>query len=160
MNTVQKQASFKEQLSFGEEGEHEVAQWLITKGVSVLPLYQFNPENTPCIYHMQGKTTSPDLVCFKNDSFMVEVKTKNQWVRFGDRIETGLNLKHYKHYEKIELLTNKKVYVFFNHKVERPTGFYFVPLKAYTREWDGKVNGNVVYDKMIFYNINVLKKLL
>ena len=40
----QKQTNFKESLAFGEEGEEKIAELLINKGFSVLPLYQFTAE--------------------------------------------------------------------------------------------------------------------
>jgi hypothetical protein len=151
--------SFKEQLAFGEEGEHEVASYLISRGVTILPLYQFENNTAPLLYHIRGKIISPDLICFGRESFMVEVKTKNQWVKFNGIVETGLNQKHFNHYSDIQVATGNIVYVFFNHKTEKPTGFYFCKLNDYTRVWDGRVNGKLVYDEMVFYNINILKKL-
>lgn len=159
MYLEQKQANFKKSLQFGEEGEHEVAKFLIDRGVTVLPLYQFNSDQAPVLLSMNEQIISPDLICFKREAFMVEVKTKNQWVSYKGRVETGLNKRHFDHYKKIQQMTKKNVYVFFNHKTEQPTGFYFAPLNKWTRFWDGIVNGVKVHPEMIFYNINTLKKL-
>ena len=52
MSTVQKQKSFKSQLAFGEEGEHEIAKILIGRGVTILPLYQFTNESAPVFFSM------------------------------------------------------------------------------------------------------------
>jgi len=155
----QKQINFEYQLAFGQEGEHEVAQWLLTSGVTVLPLYQFESESAPVFISIFGKAISPDLICFGKKSFMAEVKTKNKWVVFGDKVETGFNLRHYKEYKRIQDLTGTEVFVFFNHKELEPTGIYYTKLDSYTRIWDGKANGSKVYDEMVFYDINVLNRI-
>ena len=154
-----KQENFKEMLAFGEEGEHEVADFLIKKGVTVLPLYQFEKEHAPYLISKNGNITSPDLICFKEDAFMVEVKTKRQWVEYNGRVETGFNMKHYRHYKEIKTMTGKPVYVFFNHKEQEPTGIFFTELDKHTRIWDGKFNGVKKYEPLIFYDINVLKRV-
>lgn len=153
------QESFKRLLEFGQEGEHEIAKWLMDRGVTVMPLYQFDPSHAPYLINRYKKTISPDLICFKDDAFMVEVKTKNQWVVYGDRVETGIDRNHYDHYKNVSQLTGKKVYVFFNHKTDDPCGFYYAELTQHTRFWDGKVKGKQVYSPMVFYNYNVLKKV-
>lgn len=154
-----KQKNFKESLAFGEEGEHEVAEYLIKKGVNVLPLYQFENSHAPYILSLTQKVVSPDLICFKNDSFMVEVKTKNQWVEFEGNRETGLNKTHFDYYKKIRELTGKQVFVIFNHKSKKPIGFYLVELMQYTRYWDGFHKGVKKYKEMVFYNYDILKPL-
>lgn len=159
MSTAQRQTSFESKLKLGEEGEHEVAQYLMRRGVSVLPLYQFDIDTAPVIYSANSETISPDLICFKDDAFMVEVKTKNQWVSYMGRVETGLNLKHYNHYKQIACITGKEVYVFFNHREQHPIGMYYCGLDKYTRVWDGIVRGRRVHPEMVFYNIEVLHKL-
>jgi len=153
------QKNFKELLEFGEEGEHEVADFLINRGVKILPLYQFTPDTTPYIFSKDEKIISPDLICFSDTAFMVEVKTKNQWVEFRGVIETGIDKRLFLQYKKIQELTKIDFYVFFNHKTNEPTGFYFCKLDDYTREWDGIVKGKRVSKEMMFYNIDVLKKI-
>lgn len=155
----QKQINFKERLAFGEEGEHEAAEFLINKGVNVLPLYQFQNDHAPYILSINDKVVSPDLICFKNDCFMVEVKTKNQWVFFKGVTETGIDQRLFNHYNTIRIFTGKKVFVMFNHKTKEPLGFYIVDLMKFTRAWDGKVKNKKVHSEMVFYNINVLNKL-
>lgn len=155
----QNQTSFKDKLLFGQEGEHEVADFLLGKGISVLPLYQFNNTHAPFIMNKSDKVVSPDLICFSQKAFMVEVKTKNQWVSFKGRNETGIDLRLYRHYKKIKDFSNLEVYVFFNHKKKKPCGFYYCELDDYTRIWDGVSNGVKKFDEMVFYNRSVLKKI-
>ncbi len=156
----QKQESFRERLAFGEEGEHEIAEFLIQKGVSILPLYQFESYHAPYILRHDNTIVSPDLICFKNDAFMIDVKTKNQWVEYKGRVETGMNEKHYNQYNRLRNLTGKEVYIIFNHKKEEPLGYYMVKLNNYTRYWDGYTkDGKYIQKAMVFYNKEILKKL-
>ena len=90
---------------------------------------------------------------------MVEVKTKNQWVAYRGRVETGINQRLFEHYKLINELTNKKVFLIFNHKEEEPTGYFMAELKKHTRIWDGIVNGINVHPAMVFYDFNILTKL-
>ena len=155
----QKLKNFKDLLAFGEEGEHEVANYLINKGVTVLPLYQFTPTEAPCFFSYNNRTIAPDLICFKEDAFLVEVKTKNQWVVYNEIVETGLDKRLYEEYKKIQEITKKIVYVFFNHKQNEPLGIYYTKLDNYSRIWDGMVKGTKKYNEMVFYNIENLIKL-
>jgi len=154
------QKNFEKLLKFGQEGEHEVAKYLIEKGVSVLPLYQFNAEEAPYIVNMNNKLISPDLICFNKVSFFVEVKTKNQWVEFKGSLETGLDKRHYLHYLEISKTTNLQVYLFFNHKQKEPLGIYCCKLEDFTREWDGMYNNVRKSPSMVFYDYSVLTKII
>ena len=53
----QKQINFDQLLEFGENGEAEVAKYLMdTCNMMVLPLYQFNgKDSTPLIIHKNNK---------------------------------------------------------------------------------------------------------
>lgn len=163
----QKSESFRIALAFGQDGEHEVADVLLARGVTVLPLYQFeNTKHAPYILTEFESIICPDLICFKDSCFMVEVKTKRQWVVYGGAKETGFNERHFNHYKRISDATKMPVYVFFNHKQcekqgekSKPTGIYFANIDNYTRYWDGMVNGVKVHEPTYFYNINVLRKI-
>ena len=150
----QKLKSFKDLLKFGQEGEKEVAEILISKNIATIPLYQFISDSTPIIITKDQNYTLPDLICFKNisDCFFVEVKTKNKWVKFNNKFETGMNERLYKEYKAIKEVTGRNVYVFFNHKKQNPVGIYAVELDSISRIWDGLVEGVKVHEKMVFYN--------
>jgi len=134
-----KQESFKVKLAFGKEGEHEVGEYMLNKGYSILPLYQFNDDVAPQIFNAKTTITSPDLfVCGNNKYFWVEVKTKNRWIKYLADTETGCNYKHYIEYLKIAEITGLPVYIIFNHKDNDPRGFYSVNIKVpLHRIWDG-----------------------
>lgn len=155
----QKMKNFKEYLKFGEEGEHEVARVLIEMGVSVLPLYQFNNNHAPYLLTKNHKITLPDLACFKDGkSFFVEVKTKNQWISYKGRVETGIDKRLFNQYDKINEATGADVFLIFNQKIENE-GMFICDMYKYTRFWDGKVNGKQVYPAMYFYNKEILKRI-
>lgn len=68
--------------------------------------------------------------------------------------------KHYNHYKQVQEMTGLDVFLFFNHKEKQPIGLYFCKLDEYTRVWDGSAKGKQVHPPMVFYNIEVLKKVL
>lgn len=135
----QKQKSFEEKLAFGKEGEHEVGEYFMKLGYSLLPLYQFTEDIAPKIYSEVETIISPDIfISGKEKAFWVEVKTKNRWINYNRIRETGLNKRHYDEYIKIRHNTKLPVYVVFNHKDDNPTGFYFIDIIVpYHRIWDG-----------------------
>lgn len=154
--------SFQDQLAFGEEGEKSIAEMLINRGVSILPLYQFkNHDQTPFLLTREEKLTMPDLTCWKNgDAYFVECKRKNKWVHFNGQMETGLNLKHFKEYEKIKALTNLDVWLFFLHEHDHP-GIYFEEIhaiKPLARVWDGTVKGKRIEKPLILFPRDALKR--
>jgi len=154
-------ASFKEALEFGEQGEKEVALFLMNKGYTVLPLYQFNKEHAPFLLSNIGKITLPDLDCYhiNKPSIFVEVKSKKQWNITNKIKETGFDLKHFKEYIKIQDITKKQVWVVFNHK-GKDEGLYIVKLNNFYRKWDGKNNkGKIKSKALIFYKKEDLQKI-
>ena len=151
--------TFEKLLAFGEEGEHEVAKELIKRGASVMPLYQFKNSHAPYILTLEKQVTSPDLICFSKKAFMVEVKTKNQWVSYKGLVETGLDFRLFKQYERVKNSTNYDVFVFFNHKTKDPQGIYYCKLEEKTRYWDGCAKGKKVHKPMVFYDQKILRKL-
>lgn len=156
-----KKRSFEDALKFGKEGEHEIAEALIAKGISLMPLYQFEAEHAPFILNGIEKLVSPDLLCFSTKAvFMAEVKTKNRWIEFRGVRETGIDLRLFNQYKAVQDACNVPVWLFFNHKVQPPTGIFFCLLDRKTRFWDGrKQDGEPVQEPMIFYDFNVLYEL-
>lgn len=157
----QKRTSFREQLQFGEEGEHIISDFLMDKGVVIMPLYQFSAQESPKIFSKEKALISPDLLCYGDRVFFVEVKTKNQWVRWQGNIETGFNQKHYRHYLEVQQYTKQDVYVIFRHITEEPTGIYIVKLDFEpVRLWNGKTPSGRYIDKpFVFYPFTALRKI-
>jgi len=156
----QNKDNFKNKLSFGQEGEKDIALKLIEKGFYILPLYQFQDEIAPQIIGENKTITSPDLICFRNGEIIFfEVKSKNQWVNFNGVLETGCNYKHYKHYKKLSIETKIKLYIVFNHVSGKEQGIYYIDVLENGRYWDGKVKGVLKHTPEYFWNKKQLKKL-
>lgn len=140
METTRK--SFSEMLAFGQEGEHKIAEMLISKGYTLLSLYQFEgTQHAPYFLNSSGMVVSPDLVCAKKGRvFFVEVKTKTRWSQNASReIETGIDFRLYNHYLRLYNETNVDLWLVFNHEASEPTGVYAVHINTlYNRYWDGK----------------------
>ena len=148
--------SFEEYLVFGEEGEHLVASYLMSKGVTVAPLYQYQRHNTaPFLLSIDSgiskKHILPDLSCYKDGkAFFVEVKRKNQWWvnHLGGFNETGVDARLWEHYKDIALDTKCDVFLFFLHETAEPLGLYYGEIKRLAafcpRLWRSKSN-NLVF---------------
>lgn len=159
---AQKQANFKEQLAFGVEGEHIIGQLLLNRGVTLLPLYQFdNHDKAPLIHGQNMQRAAPDLTCFKDGrAYFVEVKSKREWERYTGKLETGIDMNAFEAYQAIKKATGLKVFLFFRHIEDPPEGIYYAEVDQYTRYWDGKnKQGKQRHVPTYWYNIEVLSSL-
>lgn len=157
----QNKISFEESLAFGENGEKQIALFLIEKGYNVLPLYQFEPKLTPRIFNQFKNFIAPDLMVFtdSNCSF-VEVKSKQQWIKYGGVIETGCDYRHYVEYKQLSEMTKMPLHIVFNHSIDSPSGYFYVNIETKGRYWDGKNNlGEKKHRPMYFWQYNQLTKL-
>jgi Holliday junction resolvase-like predicted endonuclease len=168
----QSKDSFRELLAFGEEGEKQVAEYLIQKGVHVLPLYQFKATHAPIILNNQTHYISPDLTCFKDSiCFFVEVKSKNRWAinRNKNKIETGCDFYHYSNYLELSKKTKIDLFLIFNHVNNEPfeiidddsNGMFMVSVNEEGRYWDGlnKKTKERISKPIMFWDYNKLKRL-
>ena len=168
----QSKESFKELLVFGEEGEKEVATYLIKKGINILPLYQFNNDKAPLIINTESNYKSPDLTCFQNGNcYFIEVKTKRRWTIClkTNRIETGCSYRLYQEYFNLSKKTKIKLYIIFNHINNKPfnqinensSGFFAVNIEEKGRYWDGinEKTGKIIHEPTYFWELKKLKRL-
>lgn len=140
--------TFEEALAFGKDGEERVAAKLVQHGLVVSPVYQYeNHDRAPVLLHKtQGglsTLTHPDLAVFGKACFFAEVKRKQRWVDFvPDRgLETGCDLKHWRHYLAVSQRCQLPVWLFFIHEVCTPLGVYVgevSKLAPHIREWNGR----------------------
>ncbi len=158
-----KQKNFREQLAFGKEGEHEIANYLISKGYAILPLYQFDDDIAPKIFHISGNITAPDLFVSGNKkALFVEVKTKNRWVTYVKIKETGIDEKLYYDYKKVHINTGLPLFIIFNHKEIEPIGYFYIDiLTPYNRIWNGinETDGRKISKSMVFWRYDQLTKI-
>ena len=112
METTHK--SFEEALAYGEDGEKQIAEYLMAKGVSIIPFYQFNPNQAPFLLADGQKYVLPDLLCSNMKKvFFVECKRKKRWVSFRGRIETGFSNRLLEQYKKVQEFTGIHIFPFF-----------------------------------------------
>jgi len=112
--------SFEQQLAHGKAGESKIAQWLRARGNSVLPVYEklIDDGKGPALYMPDGMLIAPDLFVFRDrHALWVEAKHKTgfTWSREYSRWETGIDLRHYADYLKIEDSTPWPVWLMFLH---------------------------------------------
>lgn len=156
---------FSEKLAFGEEGERLVASFLMGRGASVLPLYQYQSTRAPLVFSRRSRIIAPDLYVWRvGKDYHAECKRKTRWVRFTGQLETGLNKRHFNSYLELIERTNREVVCFFLHEREEPTGLYCGALRklsASVRLWSG-INCKTkkrVSKGMALFPINKLMKI-
>lgn len=113
--------SFEEKLSFGQTGESLIARWLRRQGSTVLPVYEkiINTGKGPQVFLPSGSLIAPDLLMWNGDDVAwVEAKHKSafSWHRNTERWVTGIDLRHYKDYCRIDDETPWRVWLMFLHR--------------------------------------------
>jgi len=119
-------SNFNQMLAFGKLGESTIAQWLNKKGWNVLPVYekQVDEGKGPQLFTPNGQLIAPDLFAFKpfkNKALWIEAKHKSvfSWHRNTGRWVTGIDIRHYEDYLKVEALSPWPVWLLFLHTQAR-----------------------------------------
>lgn len=112
---------FSDSLSYGKIAESYIAKYFLNKGYSVLPIYekQIHEGKGPQLFIGDQAIIGTDMLVFNNDKvFWIEAKHKTafSWHRNTSRWVTGIDLRHYEHYIKIQEYTNWPVWIMFFHK--------------------------------------------
>ena len=110
--------SFEEQLKIGQLGESLIAKWLIKKEWSVLPVYEkeLDTGKGPRLFTPGGEIIAADMLIYKaNDAIWIEAKHKDAftWHRITKRWVTGIDLKHYLDYCKVDEISPWPVWLLF-----------------------------------------------
>jgi hypothetical protein len=110
--------SFQESLDYGRAGESQIAQWLIKRGSSVLPVYEkiFDTGKGPQLYTASGRLIAPDLVALKDQRLTwIEAKHKTafSWHRKTQRWVTGIDIRHYEDYIRVREVVGCMVWLLF-----------------------------------------------
>lgn len=114
--------NFADQLRYGQAGESAIAHWLRSRGNTVLPVYEkiIDSGKGPQLFLPDGESLiAPDMFVFKTaDAWWVEAKHKTAftWYRIGQRFETGIDLRHYHDYLRVDDLTPWPVWLLFLHR--------------------------------------------
>jgi len=117
--------NFEGSLAFGKIGEDYIAQWIISRGGSVLPVYEIEKSTGkgPQLFTTNGGLVAPDMFVFnQNGLCWVEAKRKTvfSWYRAKGQWETGIDLRHYREYLKVRETTGLPVWLLFLHTESEP----------------------------------------
>lgn len=163
--------NFKESLAIGKTGESEIAQWLINRGASILPIYEIaeNQFKGPSVYSADNiNIIAPDMLVFKKGKItFVEAKHKEafSWHRITSQWVTGIDLHHYFEYQKIQEKLDIPVWIMFLHRggkakdsEQSPSGLFSNSLD-FLMQNENHRHENWGKSGMVYWNINALKKI-
>jgi hypothetical protein len=99
--------SFERSLDFGLAGETAIAQWLKRRGYTILPVYEkiLDTGKGPQLYTPNCELIAPDLLVYRGDKVLwIEAKRKAafSWHRITQRWVTGIDLRHYEDYCRVD----------------------------------------------------------
>lgn len=113
--------TFEKTLDYGQAGESAIARWLRNKGFSVLPVYERTDKvfKGPMLFTPTDTLIAPDMFVFRNSgAYWVEAKHKTafSWHRNTQQWTTGIDLRHYLDYCRVDDETPYPVYLMFLHE--------------------------------------------
>jgi hypothetical protein len=163
--------SFAESLKVGKIGETHIAQYFLRKGYAVLPIYEkeISEGKGPAIFFPDKEIIGTDMMIFKGEKiFWIEAKHKNAftWHRITERWVTGIDLRHYEHYQEIATRTNWPVWLLFHHQggqakdspANSPRGLFGNALD-YLKQHENHRHNNWGKSGMVYWAIAALIKL-
>ena len=162
--------SFANSLGIGKIGESHIAQHFLSKGYAVLPIYEkeISEGKGPAIFFPDRQVIGTDMMVFKQEKvFWIEANHKTAFTshRITERWVTGIDIKHYEHYQEIMNRTAWPVWLIFYHRggqakdspAESPKGLFGNDLKFLVNNenhrHDNWGKSGMVYwakDKLIF----------
>lgn len=118
---------FSEALAVGHAGETQIAKWLVSRGNTVVPAYEIEIQRGkgPRVYSPAGPIVAPDLCVIRGGRVIwVEAKHKTTFTwrrnRPGPRWETGVDLHHWREYQRVQKATGAPVWLLFLHRESEP----------------------------------------
>ena len=113
--------SFAEALATGQMGEAEVARYLIGRGWQIMPVYQIEKHTGkgPQLFGEYGQLVAPDMLTIRGETVRwVEAKTKSAftWYRIKEKWQTGIDLRHWRDYLKVNAVTPFQMWIVFLHR--------------------------------------------
>jgi hypothetical protein len=119
--------NFAQQLATGQIGESEIARWLLSKGHSVVPVYEkeIGTGKGPRYFTPDKQCVAPDMLLLPKGNappIWIEAKHKSvfSWHRRDDCWCTGIDLHHYQEYLDVEARSGRPVWLLFLHKCDQP----------------------------------------
>ncbi len=163
---------FERQLEIGRIGEGVIARWLMSRGWSVLPVYEIEiPEGKgPRLFSATGSQwAAPDMLAYRTpDAIWIEAKNKTafSWHRNTQRWVTGIDLRHYRHYCAIEDESPWLVWLLFLQRggqakdspAHSPAGLFGNELRV-LRQCENHRHANWGRTGMVYWAIGSLKRL-
>lgn len=113
--------TFNENLAFGKIAESQIALWLRrARGWAVLPVYEVEQQTGkgPRFFAPRDELIAPDMIAMRGDRVRwIEAKHKTvfSWWGKGKCFETGIDLHHYEHYQRIASEYPFEVWLLFLH---------------------------------------------
>jgi hypothetical protein len=167
--------TFAQTLQMGKIGESLIAKWFMDRGFSVLPVYELEKDTGkgPQIFRIINKISdnliAPDMLIFRaKECYWIEAKHKTAFTDYrkgGGRRQTGIDLRHYKDYCKIDDYSPWPVWLLFLHKGGQakdskpsPAGLFGNTLE-YLREHEDHTSPEWGKSGMVYWNIDDLINL-
>lgn len=116
---------FEDSVALGREYEIAVSKFLQRRGWSVLPAYDYSGKGdskAPRLMNMEGGLVVPDLLACRNGKtrwFEVKWKTRADFTRMTQRMETGVDGRLYQHYRQVKHQSGQQVWIVFVHIEEQ-----------------------------------------
>lgn len=167
--------SFQAKLAHGQLGESAIAKWCISRGNSVLPVYEkeIDTGKGPRFFTDQGQIVAPDMFLMPSMRW-VEAKHKTvcSWYRIGGYWCTGIDLHHYSDYQRVQEISRQPVWLLFLHRSHTPdpkdvafgcpprcpVGLYGEALSHLVRN-ESHDSRNWGRHGMVYWNIETLRRL-
>mgnify|MGYP001191822364 FL=1 len=163
--------SFAESLGMGKIGESYIAKYFLNKGYAVLPIYEKEicEGKGPAVFFSDKEIIGTDMMIFKHEKvYWIEAKHKTafSWHRLSGRWVTGIDLRHYEHYQEIMKRTAWPVWLIFCHRggqakdspAESPKGLFGNDL-SFLVENENHRHDNWGKSGMVYWAIDKLKFL-
>ena len=154
---------FDDKLALGRSYEVQYANWVMLKcNARILPVYDYNGQLGDKAPKLQGISPNaslvvPDLlVCEDGATSWVEVKykTRADWTRITNRLETGIPLRLWRDYEAVQEASGLPVQLVFIHGQEGEVrGNTINNLRLIKRVYEGN---SMSYGGMVFFPYEML----
>src|SRR3972149_6947123 len=130
--------NFYDHLSFGKAAESLIARYFMRCGYVINPIYEIiiNEGKGPQLFTMARSLVAPDLLITKPDHLTAWIEAKHKtgftWHRITGRWVTGIDLRHYEDYLRVEEITPWPVWLLFlqeggqtkDSPVDSPAGLF------------------------------------
>jgi hypothetical protein len=113
--------TFAENLEYGQAAESSIGKWMRGKGWCVIPVYEClrDTGKGPQLFGPDFSLIAPDMLIFRgSDAIWIEAKHKTAFTmhRVTGRWVTGIDMKHYEDYCRVDDLSPWPVWLLFLHR--------------------------------------------